>query len=169
MNLIFTIFAIEYGMKCTREQEKIIFDIRLISDSRKAILRNQSFKLSFNKYSLVHTFRINSKWIYGVTKMLSYENIELCFPEDQFWGHVRSCKVMSGHFEVIWGPSRSFNSIKETTSMFKSLNLWHFRFLFDLQWPWMSLNDLKMTKHDLWGTKVLISGRMSPLFNHLWL
>ena len=53
-------FRIEYGMKCTREHEKIIFDIRLISDSRKAILRNQSFKLSFDKYSLVHTFRIYS-------------------------------------------------------------------------------------------------------------
>ena len=64
VNLIFTIFAIEYRMKCTREQEEIIFDIRLISDSRKAILRNQSFKLSFNKYSLVHTFRINSRLIY---------------------------------------------------------------------------------------------------------
>ena len=69
VNLIFTIFAIEYGMKCTREQERIIFDIRLISDSRKAILRNQSFKLSFNKYSLVHTFEINSKLIYGVSSI----------------------------------------------------------------------------------------------------
>ena len=68
VNLIFTIFAIEYGMKCTREQEKIIFDIRLISDSRKAILRNQSFKLSFNKYSLVHTFEIDSRLIYSVFK-----------------------------------------------------------------------------------------------------
>ena len=68
VNLIFTIFAIEYGMKCTREQEKIIFDIRLISDSRKAILRNQSFKLSFNKYSLVHTFEIHRKLIYSVFK-----------------------------------------------------------------------------------------------------
>ena len=55
-------------MKCTREQEEIIFDIRLISDSRKAILRNQSFKLSFNKYSLVHTFETHRKLIYSVFK-----------------------------------------------------------------------------------------------------
>ena len=68
VDLIFTIFAIEYGMKCTREQERIIFDIRLISDSRKAILRNQSFKLSFNKYSLVHTFEIHRKLRYSVFK-----------------------------------------------------------------------------------------------------